>query len=105
MSNVTNLIITSSTLEDEYQIIQAIKGFTKEFNIVSVNDDKLPISWYGGTKNLECVILIGAYDYLDLERFILFLQNSVKWEAIDLVQMFVKQQEDMKFKLINLVPE
>jgi len=77
----------------------------KGFNIVSVNDEKLPISWYGGTKNLECVILIGAYNYLDLEEFILFLKNAVKWEAIDLVQLFVKQQEDMRFKLIDLVPE
>ncbi|OMP74892.1 hypothetical protein [[Flexibacter] sp. ATCC 35208] len=104
MSKVTNLIITFSTLEDEQLVIEQIKLFDQElgFNIVSVNDERLPNVWYGGTRRLECCILIGAYNNLDLEKFILFLATKVEWEAADLVQLLVKEQEDMKFKLIDL---
>ena len=106
MSEVTNLIITFSTLEDEERVIAEMKGFVKGdagFHIVSVNDVRLPQNWYGGTKCLECNILIGAYKYLDLQLFLGFLRNNVKWEAPDLVQLIVKEEHDMKFRLIDLI--
>lgn len=105
MSRITNLIIAMSTLEDESRVIDEMKTYKDGFFIVSVKDEKLPLDWYGGSKRLECNVLIGAYNYLDIESFILFLRNEVKWEAADLVQLFVKEQDDMKFKLINLVDE
>jgi len=102
-----NLIITFSTLEDEQKIIQQISSYIPDtgFNITSVNDVRLPPDWYGGTKRLECYILIGAYNYLDLAEFISFLRKEVNWEAADLVQLFVKEQEAMRFKLIDLIPQ
>lgn len=108
MSRVTNLILTCSSLEDESKIIAEMKEFIKGdigFYIVSVKDNNLPRDWYGGTKRLECNVLIGAYNYLDLESFLVFLRTNVSWEAADLVQLFVKEQEDMKFRLINLIEE
>lgn len=105
MSSVTNLIITFSTLEDEEQVIGKMKAFYKSgdgFSIASVKDERLPQPWYGGTRRLECNILIGAYNYLDLEAFLAFLREEVNWEAPDLVQLFVKEQADMKFRLIDL---
>lgn len=106
MSRVTNLIITFSTLEDEERIVAEMRAFVKNdngFYIASVNDERLPHGWYGGTKNLECSILIGAYNYLDLQLFLDFLRNNVNWEAPDLVQLVVKEQDDMKFRLIDLI--
>jgi hypothetical protein len=106
MSNVTNLVITFSSLEDEEQVITDMKAFYKTedgFSISSVKDKRLPQPWYGGTRRLECNILIGAYNYLDLEAFLVFLREQVNWEAPDLVQLFVKEQEDMKFRLIDLI--
>jgi hypothetical protein len=108
MSQVTNLIITFSTLEDHCLIIESMKQYrtnADNFYIVSVEDEDLPTRWYGGTRVLECNILLGAYNYLDLETFIAFLRNDVKWKAPDLVQLFVKEQEDMKFRLIDLIDE
>ena len=106
MSRVTNLIVAFSTLEDEAKVIDRMRDYNDgKFIIVSVIDEKLPSDWYGGTKRLECSLLIGAYNYLDLEGFLLFLRSEINWEAIDLVQLFVKEQDNMKFKLINLIDE
>ncbi len=104
MSSVTNLIITFSILEDEEQIIKQISAYADGFNIVSVKDDKLPLDWYGGTKRLECNVLVGAYNHLDLEQFLNFLRQNVNWYAGDLVQLIIKEQEELKFKLIDLEP-
>lgn len=106
MGRVTNLIMTFSNLEDVEQIIHEMRAFYKTeagFYITSVKDKSLPQPWYGGTKYLECNILIGAYNYLDLEAFLMFLRKEVNWEAPDLVQLFVKEQEDMTFRLIDLI--
>lgn len=108
MSKVTNLIITCSSLDDGKDIIAVIEAFGKDrggFSIPSVLDERLPQPWYGGTKYLECNILIGAYNHLDLEAFILFLREQVNWEAPDLVQLLVKEDEDLKFRLIDLINE
>ncbi|NIG55392.1 hypothetical protein [Chitinophaga sp. Cy-1792] len=105
MSRVTNLILTFSTLEDVNEIIPEISQYEPGFYIVSVEDNKLQKDWYGGTKRLECNILIGAYNGLDLAAFLLFLREKVDWYAADLVQLIVKEEDDFKFKLIDLVPE
>ncbi|MBO9154087.1 hypothetical protein ACFOTA_17855 [Chitinophaga sp. GCM10012297] len=107
MSRVTNLLIIFSTLENENNIIAEMSNYIingNNFNILSINDERMPQDWYGGTKRLECNVLIGAYNYLDLGPFLAFLRTEVSWEAADLVQVFVKEQNDMKFRLIDLIP-
>lgn len=108
MGHVTNLIIIFSTLESEDVVISKMSNYIvngNNFNILSVDDESMPQDWYGGTKRLECNVLIGAYNYLDLESFLTFLRTEINWEAPDLVQVFVKEQNDMKFRLIDLIHE
>jgi hypothetical protein len=105
MSQVTNLIIAFSTLEDVEMVITEMAKYKvhgNEFHIVSVEDNQLPSRWYGGSKFLECNILIGAYNYLDIEDFLKFLRNDISWDAPDLVQLFVKEHSDFKFRLLEL---
>ncbi len=106
MSIVTNLIICCSSLEDDEEIIKEFERYTHNghpFGIVSVASEKLPKGWYGGEKYLECIIFIGAYNHLNVAEFIEFMKSKVNWEAPDLVQVFVKEEDDMKFKILELI--
>ncbi|MEO6134250.1 MAG: hypothetical protein ABIP35_03790 [Ginsengibacter sp.] len=106
MSVVTNLIICFSLLENEEKIVNEFKGYTHNghpFVIKSVSDEKLPKGWYGGEKYLECIILIGAYNNLNLDILIEYMETEIKWQAPDLVQVLAKEENDMKFKLIELI--
>lgn len=105
MSIVTNLIICCSSLENEIDIIDQFKKYIHNgnpFYIVSVEDEKLPKAWYGGAKYLECIVFLGAYNHLDLDRFLGFMKTEMSWEAPDLVQIIVKEENDIKFRLIDL---
>lgn len=105
MSQVTNLVIIFSTLEEVDLVITEMAKYKingNDFHIVSVEDSQLPSRWYGGTKFLECNILIGAYKNLDIEDFLGFLRKEISWDAPDLVQLFVKEHNDFKFRLLEL---
>jgi hypothetical protein len=105
MSKVTNLIIATSLIED----IEYLKGKFKQhttpgysIDIVSVDDEKLPKGWYGGNKFLEVNLFIGAYNYFNLENFLMFCKQEINWEMPESVQIFVKEQDDLRFRIINL---
>lgn len=42
---------------------------------VSCDDASVPRGWYGGTKMLQSVVLVGAFNYLDLEGLIAHIGN------------------------------
>ncbi len=53
MSVVTNLIITTSTLEDTKYLTEQLQKHLvddKPFIIASVDSEDLPKAWYGGSK-------------------------------------------------------
>lgn len=105
MSVVTNIILTFSSGESEQQIIAKLAEHkyngNMPFLMVSVNDEKLPKNWYGGTKNLEANILIGAYNHLDLQPLLIALQK-IKWENPQDVVLMVKEENDTKFKIVDI---
>ena len=101
MSLVTNTILTFSILEYEKDRINDVNKFFEESGFVSCDDESLPIGWYGGTKMLETNVAIGAFNYLELEEFIEHLRN-IKWEEPQNVQIIVKEQNDEKFRLLDL---
>lgn len=74
------------------------------FPLVSVDDPSLPRWWYGGSKHLEAILLIGAMNYFDLTEFVEHLRG-IAWEYPEAVQLFVRQQEDFAFRLINVFPD
>jgi len=105
MSKVTNLLISFSNLEDSDTIIQSLKSFNyngQPFEIVSIKDENLPEAWYGGNRKLEGNLLVGAYNYLDLIGLIEFIRGDIFWEAPEYVQIIVKEQDDFKFRLIDV---
>ena len=108
MSRVTNVIIATGLGEDITYLKSKFKEFNVNglpFNLVSVDNENLPKGWYGGSKLLEVNLFIGAYNYLDLEALIVFMQQQVNWEDPISVQLFAQEQNDFKFKAIDLFPE
>jgi len=104
MSEVTNLILTCSSAEKEIVIrneIEKFKNRNLSISIVSVDNDMLPKGWYGGTKYLESIIFLGAYNYLDLENFIKHLK-LIQWEYPESVQLIVRKENEDRFEMINL---
>ena len=107
MSQVTNLIITLDAMENLNSIITKLHSFgdqDRPFNIVSVKDSSLPNDWYGGSKRLECNILIGAYNYLNLDDLITFMRTEINYNNPEVVQLIVNEQFDLKFRMIDLFP-
>ena len=106
MSSVTNLILHIGIIEDEDAKIKEVNAFfgERENPLVGLREQPLPRGWYGGSKYLECNIYVGAFNYLDLVRFLKHI-NSIQWDEPQDVQLFVKEQNDTRFKLIHGVEE
>jgi len=107
MSQVTNLILTFSIGEDEDRCINAVNSYeyrNLKMNLVSVDFNKdleKGTTWYGGTKFMEARIYLGAFNYLDIQDFRNYLK-TIAWQYPDLVQLIVQEQDDDKFKIIEL---
>ena len=104
VSDVTNLIFA-------LHIVDVDRGKMHEVNtyfvdkgtkpLVSVDDERLPRAWYGGSKFLECGLYLGAFNHLDLDEFIKHVR-TISWRLPECVQIIVKEQDDMKFTIIDL---
>lgn len=60
--------------------------------------------WEGRGKALECNVYVGAYNHLELDEFVKHLRGIV-WNAPQFIQLFVKDQEDIGFRLIRIVEQ
>ncbi len=95
MSLVTNTILVTSASDDE-KIEQVNKFFPEDGQkgFVSCDSTIHPDSaWYGGSKYLECMVYIGAFNYLDLEALKEHL-TSIEWERPEAVQLLTMEQEE-----------
>jgi hypothetical protein len=50
----------------------------------------------GGRKAMQCVVALGAFNYLDIPDFLAHAW-SLKWEDDEAVQIFIKDEEDDLF--------
>ena len=105
MSRVTTLIILTANSENENALKEAFRDFqvnNNQFNLVSVDDEILPKRWYGGTKLVSNKIFIGGYNYLELDDLIEFMRKKITWREEQRVQLVVREQDDDKFRIIDL---
>lgn len=102
MSIVTNLILSFSIAENEKEIERSLKRFESvhhAFNLVSINDNRLPRKWYGGGKMFEKPVYIGAFNNFPVLDFILFLKHGIDWEYPEDVELFELTEGDEKFTI------
>ncbi len=106
MSVVTNVILSIGLADDEENDGVAISRVNQFFEpprigFVSCDSPLLPRGWYGGTKMLEANLYIGAFNHFVLAEFLEFL-GRLEWNEPRNVQLFVKEEDDDRFRLINL---
>ncbi len=97
MSVVTNTILSYPI--EEYcpeleRLLEVNRFFAGSEGFVYCDD-------YGGTKMLETNIAIGAFNYLQLDELVKHLKG-IKWEQPDGVQLIVQEQNDSRFRIINI---
>jgi hypothetical protein len=106
MSIVTNLLINIATLDvEEDEKVKEINDFFigQGYGAVIILDDpKLPKGWYGGNKYLEVDLYSGAFNNLNLTKLIHHI-NSLDWPGPYTVQLLVQEQDEMKFKIIDVI--
>lgn len=104
MSVVTNLILFIPHSEHVCTRLAEVNAYFERDQIrplVSVDDPALPRGWYGGSKMLEAFLFLGAFNHLDLRRFIDHLK-SLPWECPENVQLIVREQDDERFRIVGL---
>ena len=104
MSWVINIILHIG-IGDQDLLGKVNEYFDKKetLGFVSLDDQKLPKGWYGGTKFLEACLAVGAFNHLDLQEFLQHLK-AINWAEPQSVQLILKDQEDYKFRIIDLFP-
>ena len=106
MSVVTNLILTTcSGGLDSDALSQVNEFFDGQRGLVSCDDSSLERGWYGGCKMLECDMAIGAFNHINLNSLLVHLKDKVRWREdydFELLQLIVKEQDDDRFRIINV---
>jgi hypothetical protein len=103
MSVVTNAILHYPLDYEEF--LSRVNAFFSPHapGFVSVGDKRLPEAWYGGSKYLECGLAIGAFNHLDLQALIEHI-CQIDYPQTN-TQLFIMEQEEERFKLINISDE
>lgn len=108
MSVITNLILSFSSLENEAERLRDVNSFAyndKGINFVSIDynkDREAGTVWYGGNKFLSGNVFIAVYNHFDTADFVRHLYR-ILWKEPQLIQLFVKEESDEKFNLVELV--
>lgn len=112
MSNVTNLIISFSIVEDEKNRMREVNAFQNNGHGFKINSadfqpeanwigQKSKKRWYGGSNMLETPLYVGAYEDLDIEGLVHHMK-MIEWEELENVQLIMKEQDSDKFKIVDL---
>jgi hypothetical protein len=99
MSRVINIILTAHVgLQDGFDPeIDSVNKFLRETHsgygeFVDVTEHA------GGTKHMECRVYLSAFNHADTE-IILKAIDQAPWRDKEMVQVFVKEQEEDVFRL------
>jgi predicted membrane-bound dolichyl-phosphate-mannose-protein mannosyltransferase len=101
MSHVTQIIISGNFIDIEDEVALHLRSFTKEMNPFQDID---PNS-VAGTKNLDRSLLVGAFNYMDVDLFIKTIKTlphcveGFDYPDMDEIQIFIKNEHDFLWKV------
>jgi hypothetical protein len=105
MSVITNIVLSIGLTDELRGRLAAVNTFFGEVKgLVSVDDSSLPDAWYGGNKRVCAGMSLGAFNGMDLPGFLKHLQ-SIPWDSPRKVQLLVMEEEDERFRLINVMED
>lgn len=109
MSHVADTILMCSVMEETQEVadyrelglcppLAALNAWLDEAGKGSL----VYVSRYaGGNKALQSIVAIGAFNYLDIPRFVAYAR-SLQWEDPDSAQLAIKDEHDEVYKLYRL---
>src|SRR5215813_13144839 len=100
MSRVTNVILTAHVGPhgDTDREIAAVNSYLRQ-TTGGGGGQFIEVSGHaGGTKHMECRVYLSAFNHADTE-IILRAVDQAPWRDREMVQVFVKEQEDDTFAL------
>jgi hypothetical protein len=100
MSEVTNVLLAFSILEDEADRLRDINEW-----LAAHDHGAFVATWrqdacIGGPKRLEAPLLAGAFNYFPLADF-LELLRGIEWNEPDVVQLIVRAPHESRWQLID----
>jgi hypothetical protein len=99
MSRVTNVILTAHVgpvpADEE---IAFINRFLKDHDGGGGGEFKEVTCHAGGYKRMECRVYLSAFNHADTDLIIRAVQET-PWSDREMVQLFVKEQEEEQFRL------
>jgi hypothetical protein len=100
MSRVTNAILTAHVglQSDSDSEIDSVNKFLRETEGGGGGEFIEVTQHAGGTKHMECRVYLSAFNHADME-VILRAVNQAPWREKNMVQVFVKEQEEEVFLL------
>jgi hypothetical protein len=100
MSRVTNVILTSHVGSQDRpdEEIASVNRFLRNTEGGGNGEFKDVTSLAGGPKNMECRVYLSALNHASTEIIIKAVQQA-PWRDREMVQVFVKEQEEELFKL------
>lgn len=97
MSNVTNVLVSVlSGLEPQAHIDELLRPFDDGQRLGDLT--KAPVDCWGGGKLPECMLLGGAFNWLEWDSLAVRVE-SIRWKYPEAVQVFVQGQDDETFAL------
>lgn len=97
MSVVTNVLLSFDILENEAEVVDEINGWLSSHHQGYFKD---LTEACGGSKAMEIPVYGAAFNYLDVKALLAFIR-TLKFKEPQNVQLFVCQQEEEKFTLIQ----
>jgi len=100
MSRVTNVILTAHVgLQDGSDPeIDSVNKFLREADCGGYAEFVEVSEQAGGTKYMECRVYLSAFNHADTDT-ILKAIDQAPWRDKDMVQVFIKEQEEELFRL------
>lgn len=107
MSYVTNVLLsfsitedydTDATGEDIYHVMMTINAWLTDHGYGAFGQNADHVA--GGHKHLEMPLYVAGFNYFVLSDFLTMLR-ALPWREPDAVQVFVKEQDESKFTMVE----
>ena len=108
MSIVTNIIFSFSKIEHsgddtrDFVLMRQINKWLIKNSYSGDSFGKAINAYAGGFRALECQVYVAAFNHFILDEFIEFVK-SLHWVAPEDVQIFIQEQEDNKFRIVEML--
>ena len=93
MSHVTDIIVIDSGFNYQEHFKKIKKWLQGRYDTCSLYH---VAGRAGGNKVMQCDVLMGAFNYMNVDEFITYL-NSLNWDNLYGIQLLIKDEHDERF--------